>query len=314
MARWLASRPRRGFTLVELLVVIAIIGILVALLLPAIQAAREAARRTQCKNHLRQLGIALHSIHDQNSVLPPLVAPYHYETTTVQGPYFGAKGYTVFDWLLPFLEQGNLYTASNRDVNTVIDGRKLFGHSISVYRCPSESQSYRAGGLSATQNDGAGEWAPGNYAANYLVFGNPQAATVVERREGANAFSYFTDGTSNTIVFTERYGNCGTSGDLAGSSTYGNLWSDSNTLWRPVFCLNNYIQQPEDPGYAPCLKFQDAPHWLTQCESRRAQSPHSGGIHCTLGDASVRLVSAGIADAVWQKACDPRDGGLLGEW
>jgi hypothetical protein len=122
------------------------------------------------------------------------------------------------------------------------------------------------------------------------------------------------DGTSNTIVFSERYGNCGNQGELNSSTTYGNLWSDANPLWRPVFCINNYSQQPNSAGYAPCLKFQDAPHWLKQCESLRAQSPHTGGIHCALGDGSVKLVNASISDAVWQAACDPRDGVTLGEW
>src|SRR5207253_9703114 len=93
--------PRRttGFTLVELLVVIAIIGVLVALLLPAVQAAREAARRMQCSNNLKQIGIALHSHHDNMKVFPP--GQIH--TTTSGEPYKTTWGID----LLPYLEQGN---------------------------------------------------------------------------------------------------------------------------------------------------------------------------------------------------------------
>lgn len=310
----MAGSPRqsvRGFTLVELLVVIAIIGVLVALLLPAVQSAREAARRTQCKNHLKQVALAMHNVHDANNVLPPLVAPSSSTALAVAGPYQNAVGYTVFDWLLPYIEQNNLYVASKADVNTVIDGKRLYQHPVNVYRCPSESTtSGKSMGL--TTNGGANSWATSNYCANYFIFGDPGANSVVERREGSNTLAVMRDGTSNTIVFTERYGTCGTSGDANSSSTYGNLWSDSNSVWRPVFCVNQYSQDPGSAGYAPCLKFQDSPDWIKACESRRAQSPHVGGIHVGLGDGSVRMVNASIDATIWANACDPREGTPLG--
>src|SRR5438552_1850313 len=93
---------RRGFTLVELLVVIAIIGVLVALLLPAVQMAREAARRTQCTNHQRQLALAAHNFHDINRAFPPGV----YQLKFSAAPQF--RGISVYVKLLPYLEQANL--------------------------------------------------------------------------------------------------------------------------------------------------------------------------------------------------------------
>jgi prepilin-type N-terminal cleavage/methylation domain-containing protein len=304
---------RRGFTLVELLVVIAIIGILVALLLPAVQTAREAARRTQCKNHLKQIALSMHTLHDAHNVLPPMVAPSSSTRISLRGPYFDATGFTVFNWLLPYIEQGSLYESSQRNVNTRTDGLTMYQHVISIYRCPSEFTT-NGKGWGLTTNGRADLWATSNYTANYFIFGDPNASDTLGRREGANSLSVMKDGTSNTIVFTERYGTCGTSGDRNAGTTYGNLWSDSNSVWRPVFCINQYSQEPSVAGYAPCLKFQDAPDWVSGCESRRAQSPHPGGIHCGLGDGSVRTVSANIADAVWAAACDPRDGVPLGDF
>src|SRR5512134_2021324 len=99
MARRNAS-PRGGFTIVELLVVIAIIGVLIALLLPAVQAAREAARRTQCKNNLKQLGLALHNYHDVYTVFPPGGT---YRAAAVQ-----PAGWSIQARLLPYIEQANL--------------------------------------------------------------------------------------------------------------------------------------------------------------------------------------------------------------
>jgi prepilin-type N-terminal cleavage/methylation domain-containing protein len=93
-------QKRSGFTLVELLVVIAIIGILVGLLLPAVQAAREAARRMQCSNNMKQIGLAMHNYHDTHKSFPTFVIH------NGQGDYW--RGYSAFTQMLPFIEQGNL--------------------------------------------------------------------------------------------------------------------------------------------------------------------------------------------------------------
>src|SRR6478609_4657468 len=98
---------RRAFTLIELLVVIAIIAILIALLLPAVQQAREAARRTQCKNNLKQLGLGLHNYLDTFSVLPPMCAI---------GSGTGGK-WSVWARIMPYLEQASIYNLANLNIN-----------------------------------------------------------------------------------------------------------------------------------------------------------------------------------------------------
>ena len=82
-----------------------------------------------------------------------------------------------------------------------------------------------------------------------------------------------------------------------------------------MFCVNNFSQEPLEPGYTKCYKFQVQPDWITGCDSSRAQSPHPGGIHVGLGDGSVRFVNAAISADTWAQACDPRDGVPLGsDW
>jgi prepilin-type N-terminal cleavage/methylation domain-containing protein len=318
------SRRPAGFTLIELLVVIAIIAVLISLLVPAVQKVREAAARTQCANNLRQIGIATHHIHDTNGVLPPLAAAGQSSALTVRGPYQGAIGFTVFDWLLPYVEQSDLYKVANFNVNTVVDASsptpQVFAVPVRVYRCPSEPKPGGpfGDGRGSTTHGSQHRWAISNYSANYLVFGNPAAGTTTERREGAGRIpATFQDGTSNVIVYTERYGTCGSnaSGDPNGNDVFGNLWSDSNQTWRPVFCVNNTAQEPTSAGYTRCRPFQVQPHWITGCDSTRAQSPHPNGIHVCLGDGSVRFVQAGISADTWANACDPRDGAILGsDW
>jgi prepilin-type N-terminal cleavage/methylation domain-containing protein len=309
------QRPR-AFTLIEVLVVIAIIGIVIALLLPAVQKIREAAQRLQCANNLKQIGIATHSLHDTYNVLPPLTAPAQTKPLTIPGP-FQAVGFTVFDWLLPFIDQDVMFQKANYKADTVIGGPGwgyVGCNPVKTYICPAEPQltGPLGYGMASSAHGPATKWAFGSYAANYYVFGDPSKPTV----EGASRIpASFPDGTSNVIVYTERYGTCGMSGNPDATSTYCNLWGDSDSGWRPTFCVNRIDQTPAMAGYPACYLFQVRPDWINGCDSSRAQSPHAGGIQVGLGDGSVRFVTAGISATTWAQACDPRDGEPLGsDW
>ncbi len=206
------QNSRSGFTLIELLVVIAIIAILISLLVPAVQKVREAAARTQCTNNLKQIGLATHSIADANKVLPPMCAPGYTTKITLAAPvYNSATGFTVFGFLLPYLDQGSLYQASGMDVTTVISGTGVtfYNTPVTVYLCPADGSTVN--GRSQTQQGGAHLWAVGNYAANSFIFGNPMGANPTAREQGTNKLTVFLDGTSNTIMYAERYGTCGVS-------------------------------------------------------------------------------------------------------
>ncbi|MFM7412881.1 MAG: DUF1559 domain-containing protein [Planctomycetota bacterium] len=325
MASSSASRPQpvalrpqisRAFTLVELLVVIAIIATLVGLLLPAVQAVREAGRRSQCGNNLRQVALAAHGSHEANRALPPLSAPAVLRPVTNAPPYRLGYGFTVFTWLLPFIEERGLYavaTSGTLGVLTPVPNAPGSGMVLSMpigaYLCPSDATNQR--GMAMTTNGNADDCAVGNYAANYNVFGNPMAATVAGRLEGTSRLpASVPDGTSKTVMLAERYGTCGSTGKQ--EAAWGNLWSDPNGHWRPVFCINEEDQTPDTPGYRPCNAFQTKPNWLSGCDSSRAQSAHPGGIPVALVDGSVRTVADDIEQTVWTNVCHPADGQAIG--
>jgi prepilin-type processing-associated H-X9-DG protein len=286
--------------------VIAIIGVLVGLLLPAVQAAREAARRMQCVNNLKQIGLATHNIHDTRGALPPLCARDQYSAIT-EGLYKGHKGFTVFTFLLPYIEQDPLF--QEHVTYTAPSGYVTIGPStphfkfVGTYLCPSDATGEsRASNLAFEANG----WATGNYAANYLVFGNPAATTDALRVQGKTKLAHLVDGTSNTVLFTEKYRWC----TSTAPNFFSNLWMDATNRWRPAFCTGTINRTGVATG-TPCPKFQSRPIWNLNCDPSRPQSPHSGGINVCLGDGSISFLSASIADTVWFAVTDPRDGAVV---
>ena len=192
------SKIQRAFTLVELLVVIAIIGILIALLLPAVQSAREAARRMQCSSHLHQLGVALLNYENSHNMLPLGLnmdgADWHVPWT----------GHTAFALLLPFIESGGLHDTYNFETrNFYPPNDQVINKHIAIYCCPSDDSSQRK------KHGGDGmDWARSYYA---VCFGSNTMMQSWSDKTTDGAFqidfgkklSDFTDGTSNTIMASE---------------------------------------------------------------------------------------------------------------
>jgi len=299
---------RRGFTLIELLVVIAIIAILIALLVPAVQKVREAAARTQCTNNLHQILIGVHNLGNTYKVLPPAASVDGWTALTLANPVYNGGPWTVFAFLLPYVEQEPLYDSLTRAPSP--PGGYCGGQYMKViplYLCPSDPTTVN--GMSQTTNGGANGFAVSNYSANYYVFGNPEGTSDATCIQGNNAFpGSVLDGLSNTIFFGEAYGSCGISaGNPAAATSAASLWADSTLPWRPIMCHNS-ATKTVSPGYPPCNMFQTQPVMFETCDPSRQQSGHAGGINVGLGDGSVRFVSTSITPGNWAAACDPRDG------
>ena len=208
-----------GFTLVELLVVIAIIGILIALLLPAVQAAREAARRMQCSNNLKQFGLALHTYHDANRSFP--CANGYYVGVNADGAAAAMERYGLTFTLMPYIEQTARYEAwtsyspilgpsDNSDPGTYPD-RAFVRAQIPGYQCPSDNGVASAGTRPQSSsiatsfadgidnNNGSGWWPTVNLSA-----GNERVAPRAAFSHGHyRAMGHITDGTSNTVFASE---------------------------------------------------------------------------------------------------------------
>jgi prepilin-type N-terminal cleavage/methylation domain-containing protein len=191
---WSASKSRdsvrRGFTLIELLVVIAIIGIIIALLLPAVQAAREAARRTQCRNNLKQIGLALHNYLDANRVFPPSICLNG--TSTTSGGVF-----SVHVRLLPYVEQNNAYQAADVGNNSYNSANPVPADRMGLYICPDEINDKPHGTTWPTDYGfNGGTWQyydpTTGTGGDGAFFPNSKATT-----------AWFTDGLSQTLAFAE---------------------------------------------------------------------------------------------------------------
>ena len=323
------ARPR-GFTLIELLVVVAIIAILAGLILPAVQAAREAARRMGCENNLRQLGMAAHQHHDTYQHFPPGI-----------GYYPAARGAfgTYFFHLLPFLEQGNLYERSSGRVpfpppfgpsTAYYPGNNtVYGQSVSVFLCPSDP-SVGPDGLVTI--DGV-PFGASCYAPNALVSARNDLTTnpPTTRPQGMTRITDFADGTSNTVLHAEKYARCSSTAMVPALGVGGNAWAYCTSPffgWLPPpmtlpgkafqsgFAIPALTNRGAPNAIGPGSKFQVRPTpFLGNCDPTRASTAHPGGIQVGLADGSVRTLSPGMSGATWWAGLTPSGGEVPGsDW
>jgi len=306
-SRW----HRFGFTLIELLVVIAIIAILIGLLLPAVQKVREAAARTTCSNNLHQLGLSVHGVNDTYNTLPPMCAPC--ADPSIAGCFtpattpFGKHNYTMYQFILPFVEQKAIY--DQLSIAGYAGGQ--YNRVIKTFYCPSDPSI--AGGLNTTAYGGADNWGASCYGGNNYVFGDPPNSRTYTLADKPMVPAV-PDGLSNTVFFAEMFGTCGNGGSLNGSSEWGSLWADANSIWRPGFNLGS--SKGGAPGNYPASPmFQVNPNYINNCNPQVPQAAHTGGIMVGLGDGSVRFLRGSISPTTWAQATDPRDGQPLGsDW
>jgi prepilin-type N-terminal cleavage/methylation domain-containing protein len=309
-----AERRRAGlraFTLVELLVVIAIIGVLVALLLPAVQAAREAARRTQCINNLKQLGIALHNYHDTYLVFPP----GQYNLLATDGR---PNRVCWFQSILPFIEQTGLHASFLPDITANTAGFTWTNrHTIvAAVRCPSDPNAPKnltAGATSPTASNAQG--AHGNYVltAGSTVFGNGGQGDALNGMFyclSRTRMSDVIDGTSNTLMGSEILLMKDTgSHDLRGR--YYNTWQGNvlvSTLEGPNTTIGDLSSYCIAGKKTPCAALG------TSNVVQYARSQHPAGVNALLGDASVRVVTDSINVTTWRRVGQRDDGEVISDF
>jgi prepilin-type N-terminal cleavage/methylation domain-containing protein len=310
------SRGQRGFTLIELLVVIAIIAVLIALLLPAVQQAREAARRSQCKNNIKQLGLAFHNYHDVYNTLPPAWVSANYQVATGET--------TIWSWgayLLPYLDQAPLYNTVAPGIRRIDQNLALGGVNaaalttpLPVFACPSDpgpalNNFDGSLGATSTQTTEFGTYnryvtngsanvaiAKSNYVVNADTgdsntpavlaanYGPPLGVAWADSKVGLRDI---TDGTSNTILVGER----------AFRIKQLNIGAGNALGFAPATSVGAYANLQ----CRSCLAVIGIPYWginqtVTNLEhqSRAYSSNHVGGAHFLMGDGGVRFISENI--------------------
>lgn len=332
-------KTRNGFTLIELLVVIAIIAILIALLLPAVQQAREAARRSQCRNNLKQLGVALHNYMDTHSVLPPGATIDLSVTATGNNTSWGVHGR-----ILPFIEAANL--ATEVDLSQAWDSQlAIDGVKIATYACPSDPKS------DVARDPGSGRpiLYPTTYGFNYgtwFIF-NPATGST-----GNGAFfpnsrrrdTSFTDGMSNTLAAAEvkawtdytRNGGPASTGipatvadveaAVASGAQYKGTghteWPDGRVHHTGVTVTltpNSYVEyltggNTVDADYNSWQEGRNGSTGSPTYAAITSRSHHAGSVNILLADGSTRSVSDTVELTIWRALGTVNGQELIGEF
>ncbi len=314
-------KKRKAFTLIELLVVIAIIAILIALLLPAVQQAREAARRSQCKNNLKQMGLALHNYLDVSNEVFPRGAYVARGLSCCCNNSDWGKSHTVHVMLLPFLDQGPLYDKFDFNI-PVYSGVNagLLSTKISTYLCPSSAYHI----MQTHSLRGAVQVHPHNYpgAGSHHGWGgcgrhdNTQSNGVFALRrgiqeqsgagaDGAMRLAGVLDGTSQTMAFSEtaqrRYTVRQSNPNSGWELFRGRGWGDpfyNSTLFSIGERSTPNSRVSQYGGY----------------NASNATSYHTGGVHVLFCDGAVKFVSESINGNTWYALGTPHRGEVPGQF
>ncbi|HKB35023.1 MAG TPA: DUF1559 domain-containing protein [Gemmataceae bacterium] len=332
-------RRRSGFTLIELLVVIAIIAILIGLLLPAVQKVREAAARMQCQNNLHQLGLAVHSYHDANNQFP-FGKGQDYRAAIPTAPVYAR--WSIHSQLLPYIEQGNLYRSI--DFNNPPDTPGMAGTVINfmpAYTSPGGVNSAASRTKVVTflcPSDPAplpGDW-PGqnnyyaNQGSNFLCdLSEAQPSTLAPGEQSNGPFYYLsknrmasiTDGTSNTVLFSEKRRGMGSPDPRTDMLTMPNqaalndaytactglnpatatpLTSKQGYSWvMGEMCCTTY-NHVSTPNSTTCAGIGFPGNMSNMAMVVPPSSVHSGGVNCLFGDGSARFIVNSVTLAAWR--------------